>query len=83
MHWYPKINIKPEDPSFKTFVMTPIGPKDVINFLNHANHKSSPGQDRVSYGILFHLTSTHHIMATLLNKVLATNAVPALWGASI
>ena len=63
--------------------MTPIKSKDVTNVLRHANHKSSPGPDGVPYGILYHLPSAHHSMATLFNKVLVTNAVPDLWGESI
>ena len=37
IHWYPKINIKPEDPSFKPFDMTQIRPKDVTNVQKHAS----------------------------------------------
>ena len=49
----------------------------------NANHKSSPGPDGVPFGILYHLPSTHLVMATIFNKGLATSAVLAQWGESI
>ena len=51
--------------------------------LKNANHKSSPGPDGVPFGILYHLSTTPNVMATLFNKVLATSAVPDQWGESI
>jgi hypothetical protein len=63
--------------------MSPIRPRDVTSVLKNANHKSSPGPDGVPFGILYHLPSTHHVMATLFNKILATSAVPTQWGESI
>ena len=76
IHWYPKVKTGPEDPNFQPFDMSPIRPRDDTNVLKHSNHKSSPGPDGVPFGILYHLPSTHHIMATLFNKVIA-------WGESI
>ena len=61
----------------------PIKPRDVFNVLKSSNLKSSPGPDGIPYGILFNLPCTHHTLATLFNKVLATSAVPSAWGESI
>ena len=83
IHWFPEVKTGPQDPNFKPFDMSPIRPKDVSNVLRHANHKSSPGPDGLPFGILHHMPSTHHVLATLFNKVLATNAVPSQWGESI
>ena len=55
----------------------------MTNVLKHSNHKSIPGPDGIPYEILYHLPSTHHILATLFNKILVTNAVPSQWGESI
>jgi hypothetical protein len=82
-HWFPLIHNSPGDTNFTDFNMSPIRPKDIFGVLKAANHKSSPGPDGITYGILFNLPSTHHILATLFNKVLATSAVPETWGESI
>ena len=66
IHWYPKVKTGPEDPIFSPFDMSPIRPRDV----------TSPSLDGVPFGILYHLPNTHHVTATLFNKVLATNSVP-------
>ena len=79
-HWFPLIHTCPGDDNFTDFNMSPIRPKDIFGVLKAANHKSSPGPDGIKYGILFNLPSTHHILATLFNKVLATGAVPESWG---
>ena len=83
IHWFPDVQKSPDDPDFIPFNMAPIRPRDVTSVLKLSNHKSSPGPDGIPYGILYHLPSTHHILATLYNKVLATNAVPSDWGESI
>ena len=54
----------------------------MLGVLKSANLNSSPGPDGLPYGILFNLPCTHHTLATLFNKVLATSAVPATWGES-
>ena len=82
-HWFPLIHTSPGDEGFADFNTSPIRPKDVFDVLKDANHKSSPGPDGIPYGILFNLPTTHHILATLYNKVLATGAVPESWGESI
>ena len=63
--------------------MDPIKPRDVLDVLKSANHDSSPGPDGLPYGILYHLPCTHHTLATLFNKVLATGSVPSAWGESL
>ena len=63
--------------------MKAIKPIDVFKVLKTANHKSSPGPDGIPYGILFNLPCTHHVLATLYNKVLVNSAVPSPWGESI
>ena len=83
IQWFPFIQTEPENANFVPFNTDPIKPKDVFNVLKSANHKSSPGSDGIPYGILFNLPCTHHTLATLFNKVLATGAVPSAWGESI
>ena len=73
----------PENPEFLPFDMGIIKPRDVAHVLKNANKKSSPGPDGKLYGILSQLPSTHHILATLFNKILVTGAAPLSWGESI
>ena len=82
-NWFPFVKTEPENNNFVPFNSDPIGPRDIFDVLKSSNHKSSPGPDGLPYGILFNLPCTHHILATLFNKVLATSAVPAAWGESI
>ena len=73
----------PDNPEFLPFDMGIIKPRDVAHVLKNANKKSSPGPDGIPYGILSQLPSTHHILATLFNKILVTGAAPLSWGESI
>ena len=78
--WFPNLPTDPGLPDFKPYDMSPIKPKDVLNALKHSNKNSSPGPDGIPYALLFHLKSTHHILATTYNKVLKYGAPPLIMG---
>ena len=63
--------------------MEPIRPRDVKNTLKQCNKNSSPGPDGISYKILLKLPVTHHMLATLYNKVLEYGSPPRGWSESI
>ena len=63
--------------------MTAIKPRDVKEILKKSNQNSAPGPDGVPYGILVKLFTTHHVLATLYNKVLEYGAPPETWSESI
>ena len=83
IHWFPFISANPTNEDFKPFDMSVIRPRDVKNVLKNANQKSSPGPDGIPYGILTKLPCTHHILASLFNKVLMYGAPPTSWSESI
>ena len=70
LNWFPNLPTDPTNENFKEFSLDPIRPKDVKNTLKNCNKNSSPGPDGISYKILLKLPVTHHLLATLYNKVL-------------
>ena len=50
---------------------------------SHCNLKSAPGPDGIPYSILLKLECSHHILATLFNKVLAFGSPPPSWSESV
>ena len=77
LNWFPYLPDSQND-SFEGFNLDPIkiSYKDILSTLANSNKKSSPGPDGVTYGILYKLPTTHHIMATLFNKVLQFGSPP-------
>ena len=65
------------------FDNSPIKPRDIKKVLSKAKKNSAPGPDGVSYGVLLKLESTHHILATLFNKVQSLGSAPPSWGESV
>ena len=83
LNWFPQLPTSPDKPDFVQFNTTPIRPRDIGSILAKSNKKSAPGPDGISYMTLFKLESTHHILATLFNKVLTSGAHPPSWGESV
>ena len=82
LSWFTvKANLESENHT--TFSTEPIRPKDIRNTLINCNKKSSPGPDGVPYSILLKLPCTHHTLATLYNKVLASGCPPSSWSESV
>ena len=69
-------------PQEVTFNLSPIRPKDVKEVLAKKSPTSAPGPDGLMYGLLRKLPSTHHFMATLFTKVLASGEPPESWSKS-
>ena len=57
-----------------------ITPGLIKSTLHHCSKKSAPGGDGITYYHLSHLPSTHHVMATLFNKLIETGTAPSIWG---
>jgi hypothetical protein len=81
--WFLPNWITPQSPEYVPFNLEPIRPKDVKNMLRKTNQKSTPGPDGIPYGILLKLQSSHHLLATLFNKVLESGQPPPSWSESL
>lgn len=53
-----------------------ITPGLVKSTLKHCSMQSAPGMDGITYYHLYHLPSSHHLMATLFNKILEKGRAP-------
>jgi hypothetical protein len=83
LHWYPEVkSLGPGSPDFVPFDMSAFKPRDVRAVLKAANHSSTPGPDGIPYGVLYHLPSIHHVLATLFSHVLAQGIPPKSWAQS-
>jgi hypothetical protein len=83
LSWFhPVSSIGPGESDFIDFENTVIKPREVREILKKANHKSSPGPDGVTYGVLHHLPCTHLVLATLFSHVLRSGVPPKSWSAS-
>ena len=79
LEWFSAIDTS----SFTTpFDQSPITPGLVKATLHKCNLKSSPGPDGIRYGILYHLPSVHHILASLYTTILKIGKPPLAWGES-
>ena len=83
LNWFPHLPNTPESDCFINFSMDPIRPRDIKNTLLKCNKNSSPGPDGIPYSILLKLPTTHHILATLYNKVLQSGYTPRSWSESV
>ena len=77
------MNIDQESLEYLPFDTTTIKPKDVKNVLSKSNLKSAPGHDGIPYSALLKLKSSHHILATLYNKVFVMGSPPDSWYGSM
>ena len=62
------------------FNVDSITPCLVKSTLKHCSMQSAPGLDVITYYHLYYLPSSHHILATLFNKLLEAETSPPLWG---
>ena len=69
-------------PSKKQFETSHVKPRDIKNLLHNKKSTSAPGEDKITYGILTKLSSTHHFLATVFSKLLLTNDPPDMWSSS-
>ena len=77
LNWFPYLR-NPETPV--SFNMEPIKPKEIRKILSQKKSSSAPGIDGITYGVLRHLPSVHHLLATLYSKILINSPEPpALW----
>ena len=76
LNWFPHL---PVEQNNHTFSMDPIKPKEIKSILKHKTSNSAPGPDRITYGILKKLPTTHHFMATLFNKITSHGLPPSSW----
>ena len=83
LNWFPMVPRVPQDPGYTQFNLEPIKPRDVRSVLKNANQKSSPGPDGIPYSVLYKFHSTHHILATLYNKILVSGVSPRSWSESV
>ena len=65
LEWYPKV----EEPKV-LWNTAEIVPRDIKEVLKMKNNTSAPGYDQIVYGFIKNLPSTHHILATLYNKII-------------
>ena len=80
LNWFPYLKVPPSPVNFN---MSPVKPKDIKHILSQKKSNSAPGPDGFTYGVLKHLTSTHHFLATLYSKILLESpAPPELWQSS-
>ena len=80
LNWFPYLTIPP---SPVTFNLSPIKPKEIKRILSQKKSTSAPGPDGFTYGILRHLPSTHHFLATLYSRIIIDSpAPPELWQSS-
>ena len=73
LNWFPYLPVPASPVSFN---MSPVKPKDIKQLLSHKKSNSAPGPDGLTYGVLRHLPSTHHFLATLYSRILLTSPVP-------
>ena len=52
-----------------SFNLAPITPSEIKRTLKLCCNSSTPGEDRITYGILKNLPTTHHFLATLFSKI--------------
>ena len=83
LNWFPHLPTSPNIADFTHFNNAPIRPRDIRSVLSKSNKKSAPGPDGITYNTLLKLDCTHHILATLFNKVLISGAHPPSWGESV
>ncbi len=77
LNWFPRLHTP--DPPIQ-FNMSHIKPKDIKHILKDKKSASAPGIDGLTYGVLKHLPSSHHFLATLFNKLLFESPKPSpLW----
>ena len=80
LNWFPFVRV-PDTPV--SFNMKPVKPKDIKKILSHKKSNSAPGIDGITYGLLKHLPSAHHFLATLYSKIIADSpSPPSLWQCS-
>ncbi len=76
LNWFPRLHV-PDPPIL--FDMSHVKPKDV-KLLKDKKSASVPDIDGLTYGILKHLPSSHHFLATLYSKILLESPKPSpLW----
>ena len=61
------------------FPETAITPKMVKQILKDKRADTAPGEDGLLYGVLAKLPSSHHLLATLYNKIDANGIAPFTW----
>ena len=77
LNWFPYVR---ESLDVTPFNQLPVRPRDIKTILSKKKPSSAPGIDGVTYGILRHLPSTHHFLATLYSKILSSSpSPPDLW----
>ncbi len=77
LNWFPFLAV-PEQP--KEFNMSAIKPGDIKKILSAKKSTAAPGPDAFTYGVLKHLPSTHHLLATIYSKILLDSpSPPSLW----
>lgn len=59
--------------------MERITPGNIKAVLKMKNNKSAPFEDGVMYGFLKNMPSTHHILATIYNKILLRGCAAEIW----
>ena len=63
-----------------SFNLAPITPSEIKRTLKLCCNSSTPGEDRITYGILKNLPTTHHFLATLFSKIfLNSSEAPPEW----
>ena len=62
------------------FILAPMTPSKIKRTLKLCSNSSTPGEDRITYGILKNLSTTHHFLATLFSKIfLNSSEAPPEW----
>lgn len=78
-----KLSWMPTTPNITNpFDLSPITPRTVSNILKSRKSDSSSGPDDIFYGYLKNLPCTHHFLATLFSKILASGVSPPCWSLS-
>lgn len=67
-------------PVTSAFNLNPITPSEIKRILKQCSNSATPGEDRITYGMLKKLQSTHHFLATLFSKILLNSSeAPQEW----
>ena len=73
----------PTQPPTVPYDQSDIRPGDVKKILKSKSPNTAPGEDGLLYGMLVHLPSVHHILATLYNKTNKSCLAPSTWASSL
>ncbi len=77
LNWLPYLQTPPSPVAFN---LSLVKPKNIKNILSQEKSTSAPGPDGLTYGILKHLPSAHHLLATLYSCILLVRPFPPeLW----